>query len=75
MNFDAPANVGHELKQSASIFPSTMKIAASEPSKYQPPNTDSRSSRLAEPRGLESQANVLEQESRMAVEKTKGSLS
>ena len=45
---NAPADVSHELKQSTSNFPSTMKSAASEPSKYQHSNTGSRSSRLSE---------------------------
>ena len=67
--YKAPAAEYQELKPSTSIFPSTMKSAASEPSKYQNSNTGSRSSRLSERRRLESRAKLLQQESRMAIEK------
>ena len=67
--YEAPAAEYQELKPSTSNFPSTMKSAASEPSKYQHSNTGSRSSRLSERRRLESRAKLLEQESRMAIEK------
>ena len=46
--YNAPADGNHELKQSTSNFPSTMKSAASEPSKYQHSNTGSRSSLTVE---------------------------
>ena len=67
--YESPAAEYQELKPSTSIFPSTMKSAASEPSKYQLSNTGSRSSRLSERRRLESRAKLLEQESQMAIEK------
>ena len=67
--YEAPGAEYQELKPSTSDFPSTMKSAASEPSKYQHSNTGSRSSRLSERRRLESRAKLLEQESRMAIEK------
>ena len=67
--YDALADKSQELKPSTSNFPSTMKSAASEPSKYQHSNTGSRSSRLSERRRLESRAKLLEQESRMAIGK------
>ena len=67
--YEAPADKSQELKPSTSNFPSTMKSAASEPSKYQHSNTGSRSSRLSERRRLESRAKLLEQESRMAIGK------
>ena len=67
--YEAPGAEYQELKPSTSNFPSTMKSAASEPSKYQHSNTGSRSSRLSERRRLESRAKLLEQESRMAIEK------
>ena len=66
---EAPADKSQELKPSTSNFPSTMKSAASEPSKYQHSNNGSRSSRLSERRRLESRAKLLEQESRMAIQK------
>ena len=69
--YEAPADKSQELKSSTSKFPSTMKNAASEPSKYQHSNTGSRYSRLSERRRLESQAKLLEQESRMAIGKNK----
>ena len=62
--YEAPAAEYQELKPSTSNFPSTMKSAASEPSKYQHSNTGSR---LSERRRLESRAKLLEQESRMAI--------
>ena len=46
-----------------------MKSAACEPSNYQHSNTGSRSSRLSERPRLESRAKLLEQESRLAIEK------
>ena len=66
---ESPADMSLELKQSTSSFPSTKKSAASEPSKYHNSNTGSRSSRPSERRRLESRAELLEQESRMAIEK------
>ena len=51
-----------------------MKSAASEPSKYQQSNAGFRSSRISELRRLESRAKLLEQESRMAIEKRKETL-
>ena len=70
--YEAPADKSQELKPSTSNFQSTMKSAASEPSKYQHSNTGSRSSRLSERRRLESRAKLLEQESRIAIQKKKG---
>ena len=67
--YEAPADKSQELKPSTSTFPSTIKSAASEPSKYQHSNTGSRSSRLSERRRLESRAKLLEQESRKAIQK------
>ena len=67
--YEAPTDKSQQLKPSASNFPSTMKSAASEPSKYHHSKTDSRSSRLSERRRLESRAKLLEQEWRMAIEK------
>ena len=65
--YEAPTDKSQELKPSTCNFPSTMKSAANEPSKYQHSNTGSRSSRLSERRRLESRAKLLEQESRMAI--------
>ena len=51
-----------------------MKSTASEPSNYQHSNTGSQSSRLSERQQLESRAKLLEQESRMAIEKRESEL-
>ena len=67
--YEAPVDKNQELKPSTSNFPSTMKSAACEHSKYQHSNTGSRSSRLSERRRLESRAKLLKQESRMAIGK------
>ena len=46
--YNAPTDGNHELEQTTSSFPSTMKKVASEPSKYQRFNTGSRSVRHSE---------------------------
>ena len=67
--YEAPADVSQELKQSTRNFPSTKKRAASELLKDQNSHTGSRFSRLSEHRRLESRAKLLEQKSRMSIEK------
>ena len=55
--------------QNTRNFPSTKKRAASELLKDQNSHTGSRFSRLSEHRRLESRAKLLEQKSRMSIEK------
>ena len=56
---NAPADMSYELTQFTTNFPSTIKIAANEPFKYQCSNVGLRSSQLNERRRLESKSHEL----------------